>query len=377
MKRLILGSFLIILVLVSGLGIWGWQQWTGPGPSAGHNSEPVLLEIPQGMTLSAAADTLVGRGLLRHRRIFLLGARAVGQDRGLRAGLYQLQMGASARDLLTNLTSGQTVQIRLTIAEGLDATEVARIMSRELGFSSAQFLAAADSLVRAEALNGTLLDGARAMAVLNVAELDSILSLASRQVVRHFHWCEGYLAPDTYLFSAGTEAIKAAAHLIEIQMDRLDSALALASGKTTVYNSPHQLLTLASIVEAEARRQDERPLISAVYSNRLRRNWRLEADPTVAYILEKRGKRMFYRDLEVESPYNAYRVRGLPPGPIGNPGLAALLASALPDSSCDAMYFVSDGQGGHIFSSTARQHQEAVQRYRKSKAAERRRNKSE
>ncbi len=106
------------------------------------------------------------------------------------------------------------------------------------------------------------------------------------------------------------------------------------------------MLTLASIVEAEARQQDERPLISAVYSNRLRRNWRLEADPTVAYILEKRGKRMFFRDLEVDSPYNAYRWRGLPPGPIGNPGLASLLAAAVPDSTCDAMYFVSDGEGG-------------------------------
>ncbi len=376
MKRWIFGSFLMILVLALLLGWWGWRQWTGPGPSVEGNSGPVLLDIPQGMTLSAAADTLVSRGLLRYRSIILLGARATGQDRGLRAGLYRLPRGGSARDLLKNLTTGQTVQVRLTIAEGLDAPEVARIMSQALEFSVGEFLAAADSLVRSKALSGALLNGDDAKAEMKVTELDSIMSLASRQVSRQFHWCEGYLAPDTYLFSAGTGAVKAAEHLVDTQMARLDSALVLCFGKATVFESPHQLLTLASIVEAEARHQDERPLISAVYSNRLRRNWRLEADPTVAYILEKRGKRMFYRDLEVDSPYNAYRLRGLPPGPIGNPGLASLLAAAVPDSTCDAMYFVSDGEGGHVFSRTAREHEEAVQRYRKSKAAERRRNKS-
>jgi len=113
-------------------------------------------------------------------------------------------------------------------------------------------------------------------------------------------------------------------------------------------------------------------LIAAVYSNRLLRNWRLEADPTVAYILRKRGKRMFFRDLEVESPYNAYREKGLPPAPIGNPGMAAILAAARPDTACAAMFFVSDGKGGHVFSRTKREHDEAVRRFRKSKSAERR-----
>ncbi len=366
----------MILLLMALLSAWGWRQWTGPGPLHGRATETVLVEIPQGMTLTAAADTLVNRGLLRHRRIILLGARATGLDRGLRAGLYRLKQGDSARDLLVNLTSGQTVQVRLTIAEGLDAPAVALIMSGALGFSGEDFLVAADSLVRAESLKGDLLQGPSGIAALNVAEMDSILMLASGQVARQFHWCEGYLAPDTYLFSVGTGAVKAAEHLIETQLTRLQTAQEIVIGSSTVFNSPHQLLTLASIVEAEARHEDERALISAVYSNRLRRNWRLEADPTVAYILQKRGKRMFYRDLEIDSPYNAYRMRGLPPGPIGNPGLAALMATAMPDSTCDAMYFVSDGQGGHVFSKTAREHEEAVQRYRKSKAAERRRNKS-
>ena len=174
------------------------------------------------------------------------------------------------------------------------------------------------------------------------------------------------------MFSAGTGAEAAAGFLIKTQMARLDSAMSLVKGQNTVFNSLHELLTLASIVEAEARYDSERSLIAAVYSNRLQRNWRLEADPTVAFILRKRGKRMFFKDLEVDSPYNSYRFKGLPPGPIGNPGLAAIFAAARPDSACEAMFFVSDGLGGHVFSRTKQEHDEAVQRFRKSKSAERR-----
>ncbi len=365
----------MVVVAVAALSAWGWRQWTGPGPINTLKSESVLVEIPQGMTLGAAADTLVSRGLLNQRHIMLLGARATGLDRGLRAGLYRLQSGESARNLLINLTSGQTVQVRLTIAEGLDAPAIAQIMSGSLGFTAEDFLAAADSLVRKVALSGRLLEGNSGDPALNVASMDSILQLASSQVLRNFHWCEGYLAPDTYLFAEGTGPVKSAEHLIETQLTRLEKAMTTSKGQTTAFNSLHQMLTLASIVESEARHKSERTLISAVYSNRLRRNWRLEADPTVAYILQKRGKRMFYRDLKVESPYNAYRVKGLPPGPIGNPGLSSLMAAAVPDSNCEAMYFVSDGQGGHVFSRTAREHEAAVQQYRKSKAAERRQNK--
>ncbi len=367
MKRWLAGGFLLILMLTAGLAWWGWGQWTQPGPLLQGSSPSALLEVPPGMTLKAAADSLVSRGFLRDRRVLLLGARAVGLDRGLRAGVYRLESGTSPRDLLSNLTSGSSVQIRVTVAEGLDAEETARIMARALDFSAVRFLAVADSLVRFEAETGQLLSKMNSS-----ARLDSILAEASIPGIRRFHWCEGYLAPDTYLFSSGCGAEVAAVHLVDTQMARLDSAYALVGEETTVFGSYHQLLTLASIVEAEARHDEERPLIAAVYSNRLDKNWRLEADPTVAYILRKRGKRMFFRDLEVDSPYNAYRTKGLPPGPIGNPGLASILAAARPDSGCAAMFFVSDGKGGHVFSRTVDQHEEAVRRFRQAKSAERR-----
>ena len=125
-------------------------------------------------------------------------------------------------------------------------------------------------------------------------------------------------------------------------------------------------------METEARRDDERERIAAVYANRLRRNWRLEADPTVAFVLGKQGERLYFKDLKVDSPYNTYRVKGLPPGPIATPGLASLLAAARPDSSSTALYFVSDGADGHVFSRTAREHEAAVRKFKAVREQQRR-----
>jgi len=314
------------------------------------------------MTLTAAADTLVQRGLLRHRRVLLLGARLTGQDRGLRAGLYELEPGLSPRELLADLTTGRSVQIRVTVPEGLDAESAAKILAEALDFDAPRFLSVADSLARGAITARGYLAGESALAV-----HDSLLREGSDCLPRAFHWSEGYLAPDTYLFAEGTTATAAADHLIATQLARLDTAQTLAAGGPVDSLTGHGLLTLASIVEAEARLTDEQALIAAVYVNRLKRNWRLEADPTVAFILRKKGKRLYFKDLKVESPFNTYRNKGLPPGPIGNPGLSALLAAARPDSACRAMYFVSDGQSGHVFTRTAREHEEAVRRYREAR----------
>jgi len=146
-------------------------------------------------------------------------------------------------------------------------------------------------------------------------------------------------------------------------MDRVfdDSLLArtVESGMT-----PHEVLTLASIVEAEARVSDERPVIAAVYTNRLRRGMRLEADPTVAYAMGGYKGRLLYADLEIDSPYNTYRNKGLPPGPICSPGEASIRAALYPDPDTDALYFVARGDGSHIFTRTLREHQAAVRKVR-------------
>jgi UPF0755 protein len=363
-------AFLLGLVIVS----WGWRLWTGPGPLASFDRESfpapemVQIRIPGGMNLAAAADSLASRGLLKHTAVFLAGARLTGKAQALRAGLYELPVGASARDLLQVLTSGAAVQVKVTIPEGLDAEEIAGLVSGALGFSRDDFLATADSLVMTAALQGRLLKGGEFTA----EQYDSLLSFESARGPRRFRWCEGHLAPDTFHFAEGTDAATAAHFLVSTQWARLDSVMTGSGTATALDLSRQGILTLASIVEAEARRDDERPLIAAVYVNRLAKGWRLEADPTVAFILCKKGKRLFYRDLEISSPFNTYRKRGLPPGPIGSPGRAALWAAAHPDSVCRAMYFVSDGQDGHVFSRTAQEHEAAVQKFRRARATDRR-----
>ena len=362
-------AFLLGLLII----LWAWRLWTGPGPLSAPNRESVpgsattLMRIPPGMTLTAAADSLAARGLLKHPAVLLTGARLTGRGRALRAGLYELPVGASPRDLLQALTTGSVVQVKVTIPEGLDAEEIADLVSGALGFSREEFLAVADSLVMTAARQGRLLKGDESAA----GDYDSLLAVESSRHPRRFLWCEGHLAPDTFQFAEGTGAAKAARFLVATQWARLDSVMAGSGSVDALDLSRQELLTLASIVEAEARCDEERPLIAAVYVNRLRKEWRLAADPTVAFILRKKGKRLFYRDLEVSSPFNTYRNRGLPPGPIGSPGRAALKAAAHPDSACRAMYFVSDGRDGHVFSRTAREHEAAVREFRRARAADR------
>ncbi|MFO7654435.1 MAG: endolytic transglycosylase MltG [Candidatus Krumholzibacteriia bacterium] len=350
---------LAVVVALLAVGVWSYRAWT-TGPRATPGSAAVSVRVDPGATVAAVADTLGARGLLRHPRIFRWGARLTGQDRDLRAGLYELPPDASPRRLLAIMTAGQTVPVVITLPEGIEVRDAAARLSGLLGFEADTFLAAADSLAASELRRRGWIAPAAA------ARLDSLAAVsAGAPGPRRFHWSEGYLAPDTYHFAEGSTAREVARTLLSLQLARLDSALAVrpADGELPPL-TPHDLVTLGSIVEAESRRSDERARVAAVYANRLRDGWKLDADPTVAYFLAKRGQRLLHVDLARTSPYNTYRTAGLPPGPIGNPGLPALLAAARPDTTCRAYFFVSDGDGGHVFSRTWEEHSAAVKAYR-------------
>jgi len=337
------------------LGLLAWRAWTGGfEPPAGVPATAVVRVAP-GATLHAVAHDLAARGLLERPRVFLLGARVLGRDRDLHVGRYELPRGASPRELLRLLTEQGPLPVRVTLPEGLESAALARVLADSLGLEAGAILAAADSLVTGGA--DTL------MTVAERRRLQALTSGPPRPDGRPLRWSEGYLAPDTYHFAEGVGAPAVAATLVGLQLARADSARAVALPAAADL-SVHGLLTLASIVETEARLAHERTTIAAVYHNRLARGMRLEADPTVAFWLGKRGERLLYRDLEVDSPYNTYRRGGLPAGPIGNPGRAALLATARPDTASEALYFVADGAGGHVFSRTLAEHRRAVARYR-------------
>ncbi len=350
--RLLLAAAL----LASGAGL-GWRAWSRPAGGRPPGPPYQTVRVPVGASYGAVIDTLARRGLVRQRRLLRLVARVTGRDRQLRAGVYTLPRGLAPRDLLALLATGRVVLARVLLPEGIEAEEAARRVADATGGDAARFLAAADSLARVGIVaRGLAGDAAR------LARLDALATAGARAgaaaASRPFHWCEGYLAPDTYFLPPGLSAVAAARVIVTAGVARVDS-LPRASGL-----APHDLLTLASLVEAEARLPEDRPRIAAVYLNRLRLGWRLEADPTVAYALRKRGERLFIRDLTVDSPFNTYACPGLPPGPIGSPGAAALRAAVRPDSACEALFFVARGDGGHVFSRTLEAHERAVRAWR-------------
>ena len=320
MKRLLIAATFLITAAAVGAGLlysWGHQRFTGPGPL----DERKVVLIERGSGLEAIARQLAAEGVIRSPLIFRLGARATGKATQLKAGEYQFPAQASPQQALQIVVSGQTVARTLTIPEGLTSHEVvARI--RE-----------------APALKG------------EIAEVPD----------------EGALLPETYHYRRGDSR----AELLQRMRDSMDRALDELWPKRArdlPYDTRQAAVTLASIVEKETAVPDERALVAGVFVNRLRRGMRLQSDPTVRFALtqgeEDLGRALTRADWKVEHPYNTYRISGLPPGPIANPGRAALKA-ALNPADTDYLYFVADGSGGHAFAKTLRQHNRNVAEWRK------------
>jgi len=303
-----------------------------------RTGETRTIFVRPGASIDDIAKDLVSAGLLKSPFAFSILARLTRTDRQLKAGQYTFHRGDSVLSILTVFVRGMSGQNLITIPEGQTARDIARILEGRLGTDSEEFLAAvADSGLVAEA-------GAPAGATL-----------------------EGYLFPETYAFLP-TTAPATIVRTMALKARRvLDEELA-RGGPIAVELTPHEILTLASIVEAEAMRAFERPRIAAVYLNRLRRHMLLQADPTVQYALGGHRARIYYSDLRVQSPYNTYLNPGLPPGPIGNPGRASIQAVLNPTPGSRDLFFVARGDGTHIFSETGAEHLEAVARVRASRA---------
>jgi UPF0755 protein len=297
----------------------------------GSDLTTARVTVPAGASMRAAADSLSAAGVIRFPALLSAYAKARRSDRGIKAGTYVIAKSASWNAVLSVLRGGGAVNAIL-IPEGLTIAQIESLLTVKLGVP-------ADSV--AAATRDTAL----------LRRLDVPIATL-----------EGYLFPDTYFFPPGTSARTAVvtmARRFENQWKaewnaRLDS-MAL---------SRHDIVTLASIVEREARLAEERPLISAVYLNRLRKGMLLQADPTVQYALPQYQKRLLYRHLTVESPYNTYRYKGLPPGPIGAPGAASIRASLYP-ADVPYLYFVAYPDGHHEFRMTLAQHQAAARQARR------------
>ena len=311
----VLTSLLVVLVLLAGgVALYGTRLYDARGPLAETRS----VVVPRG-GLGEVSDALVAEGVVESSLALRLAALATKGEGTLKAGELEFPAGASLRQVLQVLRAARPVQHRLTIPEGLTAAQVAALLER-------------------------------------TPELQGPVVLPA----------EGRMLPDTYLFDRSTTR----AALVERGAKAMERALAAAwaaRAKDLPLATPAEALTLASIVERETGKPEERPVVAAVFLNRLQRGMKLQSDPTVIYgasgglgVLDHGITRA---ELDRDDPYNTYRIPGLPPGPIAMPGAASLKAVTQP-AQTDSLYFVADGTGGHVFARTNEEHLRNVSRWR-------------
>jgi UPF0755 protein len=333
---------LAALVVAIGLGAAVWAGWDLYRPYRGF-SAPVMLEIPPRTGALAITKLLVSRGVLRHRWAFL--ARySVGRARHrlLKAGEYQFDRPLRPIDVYRKLVAGDVYLYAVTIPEGSDRFDIARILSDRLAISPQDFLRRTEQIAP-------------------IRDLDP----AAQSL-------EGYLFPETYRFPRGTRAETVIATMVmrfrRVMQTKFSAELAAETAHL------HDVVTLASLVEKETPDPSERPVVAGVFVRRLDKGMLLQCDPTVIYaarLADHLIGTIRQSDLSFDSTFNTYVHTGLPPGPIANPGESSLRAAFRPADG-DALYFVSNSHGGHFFSATLAEHLKNVARYRKELAAKNR-----
>ncbi len=325
------GAFLAAAVFIVSL-----YQPVEPG-----SRREVVVEIPAGASTAEISALLKEHGLIKSEEIFRALARVARRDGKLKAGEYRLSPGMSLAAILDKLERGEVIVRSLTIPEGLTAEDVARLLEERGYAERSEALAAfSDISILREAFGAEALPPG-----------------PGGPDVRYP--LEGYLFPDTYHFTGHPSARQLAAIMVRRFREAWTPEMARRARELGL--DVHQVLTLASIVEREARVDAERSIIAGVYWNRLRLGMRLDADPTVRYALRKQRAPLVRQDLDVDSPYNTYRRVGLPPGPIASPGLASIRAVLFP-ADVPYLYFVARPDGTHDFSVTLAEHNRKVAR---------------
>ena len=339
-------ALLVVLALVGAAGFGFTLYKRTNEPFKGYGASEQFLEIEQGSSSRTIGEKLIAAGLIRDRATFRTALWRTGFGRSLKAGEYRFDRPMTATEVVQKIGRGEVYERRVTFPEGLTYAEMARIYEQQGFGKSAAFLEAARDGVPIHHVDPDARD------------------------------LEGYLFPETYALRRDSTA-RSLVHTMVGRFEQLFTTdmqqAAEKLGLTT-----RQAVTLASLVEKETAVDAERPIVAAVYANRLKIHMGLQCDPTVIYALQKAGRyngNLRRDDLHFDSPYNTYRYAGLPPGPIANPGLASLKAAVAP-ADVDYLYFVSRNDGSHVFARTLDEHNEnvrkfQVQYFRDQRAAER------
>jgi len=311
-------------------GIFFWRAMT---TSFGEYPEPKRVEVRKGSNSRAITRTLQREGVLRDDFMPLIYLKTIRRSASLKAGVYEFDRPSTPVEVLDKLVRGDVIQKMVTIREGLDRFAVAEIMIAEGFGTKAQWKKATSTAERIADL---------------APDADSL---------------EGYLFPDTYRLTPGTSPDQITKEMVQNFRKQFGGELAFLTNGLTL----HQTITLASIVETEAQLETERAIVASVYLNRHRKGMILQADPTVIYAMKLRGSwngNIRKSDLAMDSPYNTYRSRGFPPGPIANAGIASLRAAANPTES-EYLYFVSRNDGSHVFARSLAEHNRNVMQFQK------------
>lgn len=320
-RLLILLVFLLPLLVIDGLNYFELPD------SDLLEEHRVEILIPKGSSLGQISDSLKVHGLINDEKLFKLWAVTFGYDTQLKAGLFDVPAGLNDAQLLEYLTRARAKEINVTLLEGWENNQITSLLSRKLGVSK-QVL---DSLCVDESFVGQY----------GIKQMD----------------LTGYLLPDTYAFYWGIKEREILDFLVKRTLSLFNTD-SVRHAMKRLDMSREKVITLASIIEGEAILDGERPVIASVYYNRLKRGMRLQADPTIQFIIDGPPRRLLERDLKIDSPYNTYRYAGLPPGPINNPGKSSIIAALFP-AETNYLYFVATGDGGHAFSRTLREHNRA------------------
>jgi len=337
-KAILLIIFLIPVLLLEVINYFAQPVHSPP------DAQKTIVEIPRGATLAQIADSLAANNIIKDKELFMFWVKSLGYETRLKAGHFALPFGYNEFQIVEYLLNAKERTVKVTLLEGWSLEEIAREIEKKLNISADDILKKCTDSAYISSLG------------LNVPTL------------------EGYLLPNTYYFSKGENASGVIKHLY-MQTQSIFNNEEIQKSIKELDMTEHQVLTLASIIEGEAILDDERPLISSLYHNRLKKGMRLQADPTIQYIVDGPPRRLLLRHLEIDSPYNTYLYGGLPPGPINNPGKASILAAIYP-AETNYIYMVAVGDGSHTFTTNLRAHnqaKEAFDRVRRQVAREKRR----
>ncbi len=299
----------------------------------GSLSEDVIVEIKRGSSFYAAANRLREKGVINSVRLFRIYAGLDGFQSKIKAGEYLVRPAMTAKEIAAALVKGDVVSYKITIPEGYNLYQIADLLEeKKIAVKKAFIEKAFDK---------------RLMSSMGVEGVSF----------------EGYLYPETYFFTKNMKTKDIIARMRAGSRDKFTRKLKDRSKEVGL--TPHQVIILASIIEKETGNPDERPIISAVFHNRLKKKMRLQTDPTVIYgMIETYDGNIRKKDLLKKTPYNTYRINGLPLGPIANPGIDSIMAALYP-ADVGYIYFVSMNNGSHVFSRTLKEHNKGVWKYQK------------